>query len=436
MNFNDIIRKYFSQTIITYFEQGLTAKETATLRNSRYEYLKQLDTSIYKKIVADLMPEKTNMEFMYFYMHKLLKKQNANSNYKITRIPTTVDETKIAQYLLYNNHLVERINSFVNTCIFGSTNLNDYIGLPNNFRVKHISPVKNTKRAEKTVIDIPQERLALLFKNPLIPLLRKDNSLMLLGKDSVTGKALLFQLTLPEPDAHKNGFQNADVALYLMVGGTNAKQICRMSYKPDKNSVHEDIEISSNGTIKVDPKSHLPITHDVVTNVVHMHMYGNYIENGNTINPTHYSAAIPKGYNDYLKPDYTFQKTLINFMSRFNIANISYLNPNQNHNNYPLNPQIMQGILDRDNFNFEDFENLNLSQTYDTLLENVKEIQELIKTKKESAENIGINNKVYDLIYKDLDEATSSNGDDDRDRVQDKYGQGCLSDDTESPDYD
>ena len=72
MNFNDIIRKYFSQTIITYFEQGLTAKETATLRNSRYEYLKQLDTSIYKKIIEDLIPEKINMEFMYFYMHSVL----------------------------------------------------------------------------------------------------------------------------------------------------------------------------------------------------------------------------------------------------------------------------------------------------------------------------------------------------------------------------
>lgn len=238
-----------------------------------------------------------------------------------SNIPQNAIDIQTTQDALATLGPIQTLSQAVSNYVFGGKNIDDYLCAHPNTRVGDIKLPDS--RDENIPTYLSPEKQKEMTSNPIIPICRKDNSLILLGKDAKTQGSLVYVMGLPDEQGFVKGYQNSEMPLYVYVGGVQPKYMGRVSYKPDlsQGGAHEQASIV-NGKLVFDKDGNLQ-TETVHTENVHFHSYLSD-ESGNIgttlINPRHYTSPIKKEDNDYLpKNEVTCQNAMLSMLNKFNV---------------------------------------------------------------------------------------------------------------------
>ena len=280
------------------------------LFSKRIEFLKNLDSKEAAWVLPKIVDPKSHLPSE---LGKAYIKQAWQGKTQFSSTPSSKAAIELQQQAMDFANVLGGIADFTSSFVFGSDNKHDYLGVPDGYLLGDLHFPANEKRAENVVVNLPEQDLKTLTKNPLVPLTQIDGKLVLLGKDSVSDKPLIFSLGLPDMSCQSNGYKNAELPLFLHVGGLEAKQMGRISYKPT-TSDHEQMQIDEKGKIVTDKKGNVCLT-TFKTEHVHFHPY----TETTTTNPRHYTSMIGENGNDYLPEEASCQDAIIDLMDKFNV---------------------------------------------------------------------------------------------------------------------
>ena len=238
-----------------------------------------------------------------------------------TNEPKSTLDIEVMKDVLSAVPSIEVLAKGLGNYIFGGKNPDEYISPKHDMKVKNLL-LPETPKSEKVPFFLSPQKLEEITTNPIIPICRKEDYLVMLGKDSKTNEAVTFLMGVPQDNAYGYGYADSELSMYLYVGGIQPKYMGRTSYKPtSKNSdAHAQMHIENGKLCQNEDKS-LIDTFD--TKVVHYHSYLSDKSGhlGTVItNPRHYTALIKDGDNDYLPEDTaTCQEALQTMMNKFNV---------------------------------------------------------------------------------------------------------------------
>ena len=292
-----------------------------------------------------------------------------------------------------NAESIEVLAKGLTSFVFGSNNPDDYLSPKSDMNVGKII-LPETPKSEKAPFFLSPQKLKEITTNPIVPICRKDDYLVLLGKDTKTNEAITFLMGVPPQNAFANEYAGSELSMYLYVGGVQPKYMGRTSYKPSskEEDAHAQLHIENRKLCQNSDKELIDTFH---TNVVHYHSYLSD-ESGHlgTIitNPRHYTALIKEGDNDYLnKEDATCQDAILHMTQKFNV-----LTPNLEKTTdvSPLPDDLTEGalvslgVIDK----YEDVSDIPLNtEMYDMVLSNY---QKFIKTGERDFDP-----EIIDVIY-------------------------------------
>lgn len=275
------------------------------------------------------------------------------------------------QDALSNKNAIEFLAKGLSNYVFGGSNPNDYISPKHDMKVENIV-LPDVPKSEKAPFLLTTQKLKEITTNPIIPLCRKDDYLVMLGKDTATDEAVVFLTGMPSEDAHKTMYRDTEMPFFLYVGGVQPKFLGRTSYSPTttKDDCHRQMHIE-NGRISRDKDGAL-VMDKFESKVLHYHSYLQE-DDGHlpTIitNPLHYTALVREQDNDYLPQETaTCQQALLHMFSKFNVLTQDL---EQWSDDYALDFNLQNGalvalgIMDSD----ADFSKVELNaQLYDLVL--------------------------------------------------------------------
>lgn len=344
------------------------------LFSKRIEFLKNLDSQQAAWVLPKIVDPKSHLPSE---LGKAYLKQAWQGKTQFSSTPSSKAAIELQQQAMDFAHVLAGIADFTSSFVFGSDNKHDYLGVPEGYLLGDLHFPTNEKRAENVVVNLPEQDLKTLIKNPLIPLTQVDGKLVLLGKDSVSDKPLIFSLGLPNMACQSNGYENAELPLFLHVGGLEAKQMGRISYKPTTSN-HEQMQIDEKGRIVTDKKGNVCLT-TFTTEHVHFHPY----TETTTTNPRHYTSMIEKDGNDYLPENASCQDAIINLMDKFKVLHPQL---DQSSDKQPLDYSLVCGALETLglSLNEEDLSYLPITtELYDSLKQNYQAVLQGQKTQDE-----------------------------------------------------
>jgi len=266
---------------------------------------------------------------------------------------------------------IEILAKGLSSYVFGGADPSEYISPKNDMKVKNVI-LPETPKSEKAPFYLSSQKLTEITTNPIIPICRKEDYLVMLGKDTATDKAVVFLAGLPEKNAENNLFADTEMAMFLYVGGIQPKFLGRTSYKPTTTAAdcHKQMHIEF-GQLSREEDGSLCMD-EFHTQVVHYH---SYIQDDKghlpTIitNPLHYTALIRAQDNDYLPAETaTCQQAFVDMLGRFNVLTQELP---QWSDSFALDYNLQQGALVSLGImkDTDDFSNVELtSQLYDLIL--------------------------------------------------------------------
>lgn len=226
------------------------------------------------------------------------------------------------QDALANAWSLEILAKGLSNYVFGGNNPNEYLSPKPDMKVKNIV-LPDVPKSEKAPFFLTTEKLKEITTNPIIPMCRKDDYLVMLGKDTATNEAVVFLTGMPDKDAHNTMYRDTEMPLLLYVGGIQPKFLGRTSYNPTSvnDDCHKQMHIE-NGKISRDKDGNLNMDR-FESKVLHYHSYLQE-DDGHLptmiTNPLHYTALVREQDNDYLPAETaTCQQALLHMFNKFNV---------------------------------------------------------------------------------------------------------------------
>ena len=334
MSYLTIARELFSQNPELFSPTvGLTLAEQQKLISDRIAFLKTVPEIKYQELAHTLFGNtRLSFDVIKGYLSQSWAEKNVFSN-----VPDDKTKTDMRASSLRNKDKLEELAKFTTSFVFGSENIEDFVGCPSGYHLGHLKFPQNEKRTENVAAYLSPEQLSDLTTNPLIPVAKQSGYLILMGKHAKTNDPLLFTLHLPDPKKMGDLYKDSEMPLCLYINGCEPKQIARLSYKPT-GSAHEQYVVNDKGQLVVNDQG-IAVSQSITTNNVHLHGYVGGYSDTSIFNPRSYTARLTA--NDYL-PTPSCQSAIVDLMDRYNIMHPTVEKGVDIH---PIDEQLTSGVL-------------------------------------------------------------------------------------------